>query len=178
MVPGFQSALSAQLCLHVNIMAANDYYRDSYREEQYSQSFRPPYPAANGSSSHMPTSYDHLYSSEAINPSYSADELSSPSPSLRPYHPGRQPRPHLASQYRDSIPLKDGAAIQTTTGDWQNQATQYPPSPDSQTEPHLLPRPAAKKKKGFFSGKIPWVVYTVTVVQIAVFVAEIIKNCK
>lgn len=35
-----------------------------------------------------------------------------------------------------------------------------------------------KKKKGFFAGKIPWVVYIVSLVQITVFIVEIIKNCK
>ncbi|KAH7041999.1 rhomboid family membrane protein [Macrophomina phaseolina] len=33
-----------------------------------------------------------------------------------------------------------------------------------------------KKKDGWFSGKIPWVVYTLTVVQIAVFIGEVIRN--
>lgn len=35
-----------------------------------------------------------------------------------------------------------------------------------------------KKKNGWFTGKIPWVVYTLTVFQIGVFVGEIIKNGK
>ncbi|EOD46789.1 putative rhomboid family membrane protein [Neofusicoccum parvum UCRNP2] len=35
-----------------------------------------------------------------------------------------------------------------------------------------------KKKDGWFTGKIPWVVYTLTIVQIAVFIGEIIKNGK
>lgn len=35
-----------------------------------------------------------------------------------------------------------------------------------------------KKKDGWFTGKIPWVVYTLTVVQIAVFIGEVIKNGK
>jgi len=33
-----------------------------------------------------------------------------------------------------------------------------------------------KKKKGWFSGRVTWVVYFMTAVQIAVFVAEIIRN--
>jgi membrane associated rhomboid family serine protease len=33
-----------------------------------------------------------------------------------------------------------------------------------------------KKKEGWFSGRITWVVYTLTIVQIGVFVGELIKN--
>jgi membrane associated rhomboid family serine protease len=32
------------------------------------------------------------------------------------------------------------------------------------------------KKRGFFSGKTPWVVFTLSLIQISVFIAEIIKN--
>ena len=34
------------------------------------------------------------------------------------------------------------------------------------------------RRSGFFSGKIPWVVYVLSVVQIGVFIGEIVKNCK
>jgi hypothetical protein len=30
----------------------------------------------------------------------------------------------------------------------------------------------------YFKGKIPWVVYTLSLIQISVFIAEIIKNCE
>ena len=33
-----------------------------------------------------------------------------------------------------------------------------------------------KKKKGLFSGRVTWVVYLLTLVQVAVFVGELIKN--
>ena len=52
----------------------------------------------------------------------------------------------------------------------------YPPSPEAEINSELL-KPK-RRKKGFFSGKIPWVVYATTLVQITVFIAEIIKNCK
>lgn len=31
--------------------------------------------------------------------------------------------------------------------------------------------------RGFFSGKVPWVVYTFTLIQVTVFIVEIVKNC-
>lgn len=47
-------------------------------------------------------------------------------------------------------------------------------------DPEALPRPSRKrskkKKKGRFSGRITWVVYVLTTVQIGVFVGELIKN--
>ena len=34
------------------------------------------------------------------------------------------------------------------------------------------------KRNGFFTGRIPWVVFIMTLIQIAVFIAEIVKNCE
>lgn len=34
-----------------------------------------------------------------------------------------------------------------------------------------------KGLKGFFQGKVPWVVYIFTLVQVTVFIVEIVKNC-
>ena len=33
-------------------------------------------------------------------------------------------------------------------------------------------------RRGFFTGKIPWVVYTLTLLQLTVFIVELVKNCK
>ena len=35
-----------------------------------------------------------------------------------------------------------------------------------------------KKKRGWFAKPIPYVVYTLTLIQIIVFIAEIVKNGK
>lgn len=46
-----------------------------------------------------------------------------------------------------------------------------------QIDPEGRPREKRRKKKeGWFSGRITWVVYILTAVQIGVFVGEIIKN--
>ncbi|OQU94597.1 hypothetical protein CLAIMM_00931 [Cladophialophora immunda] len=93
-----------------------------------------------------------------------------------PYDPTRQ------SVHSDSIPLKHQSRINTNQdgSDWRNQSTQYPPSPDSNS-PQLLPDSKGRRKMegsfaNFFKGKIPWVVYTLSLIQITVFVVEIIKN--
>lgn len=46
-------------------------------------------------------------------------------------------------------------------------------------DPEAFPRPTrtrSTKKKGWFSGRVTWVVYILTTVQIGVFVGELIKN--
>jgi membrane associated rhomboid family serine protease len=52
--------------------------------------------------------------------------------------------------------------------------------PRYHTDPEgMYPQPEKrrrKKKKGWFSGRVTWVVYTLTLVQIGVFVGELIKN--
>jgi len=73
--------------------------------------------------------------------------------------------------------------IQTDESEWpSSQNTTYPPSPESQgINPALLPPKRSRKKrkrKGLFSGRIPWFVYFLTLVQITVFIVEIVKNCK
>lgn len=69
--------------------------------------------------------------------------------------------------------------INTKPTDLEQQNTQYPPSPENRVEAELLPERRRRKKKkdeGWFKGKIPWVVYVVTLAQLTTFVVEIIKN--
>lgn len=86
-------------------------------------------------------------------------------------------------QYADNIPLKSAGAPTPLRTDWRDQRDQhadYPPSPESQQEAvGLVPHPTPMvKKKGWFSGKIPWVVYIVSVAQMATFLGEIVNNGK
>ena len=49
-------------------------------------------------------------------------------------------------------------------------------------DPAIIDRPAQnaarrRRKRGFFGAeKIPWVVYTLTLIQVCVFIAELVKN--
>jgi hypothetical protein len=52
--------------------------------------------------------------------------------------------------------------------------TRYNADPEGYPGPSR--KRSKKKKKGWFSGRITWVVYTLTIVQIGVFVGELIKN--
>lgn len=154
-------------------MAASNYYQDS-SSQQY-QSYRP-------SSPYQPSAYEqtqyphHAQTAPSIAPTYHTND---------PYDQRATPppmNPTPTNTYSDNIPLSTQPRIETNN--WQpTQNTAYPPSPESQ-QPHpaFLSSPTSrrkrKKKKGFFRGKVPWFVYTLTLIQTSVFIAEIIKNCK
>lgn len=106
-------------------------------------------------------------------------------PTISPYHTDDDYRfqQNPSNTYTDNIPMKDQSRINTHQSEWPAaQQTAYPPSPESQNpNPALLPPSSSKKsrrKKGILSGKVPWFVYFITLVQVTVFVAEIIKNCE
>ncbi|ERF68682.1 hypothetical protein EPUS_05743 [Endocarpon pusillum Z07020] len=77
-------------------------------------------------------------------------------------------------QYADNIPLKSPQSRPYSGDPLAGQNTQYPPSPESQRPPKSSRR--REKKQGWFSGKITWVVFAATLVQIGVFIAEIAIN--
>lgn len=158
-------------------MSANDYYHAQPANPYTRPQYLPDRPN------------QQLSAPDRYNPSYSVsslDQSSSHLPSAadsRPHHYDRNDsNPHVP--YNAPIPLKHKQSLNTSQDDWPshaNQYPQYPPSPESQIPaPSLIqPQKSSKKKKnGFFSGKIPWVVYIVSLVQITVFIVEIIKNCK
>lgn len=160
-------------------MAANDYYRQSYMaQSSQPQRPQPQYPQYDRRRSHIALAY---------NPGQKTSTFDQSDPGRSYGYNAQQPNinfyehnsPSSQSQYSDAIPLKHNSRLNTNPVDWQNQPTQYPPSPESPTQPQLLPKSNKKKKKdGWFSGKIPWVVYILSLVQITVFIVEIIKNCE
>jgi hypothetical protein len=97
--------------------------------------------------------------------------------------PANFPRPNFyesqntsAQSVPESIPPKKQKVYT------RHDQSQYPRSPDS-SNPQLLPDSKGRKKMegsfgNYFKGKIPWVVYTLSLIQVSVFIAEIIKNCE
>jgi hypothetical protein len=83
----------------------------------------------------------------------------------------------LSSQnsYSDAIPLRNQSKLGLNEEpDHVYDAPPPPPPPlGSGREPRRLPRGL-----GFFQkdGTIPFVVYTFTIIQLAVFIAELVKN--
>ena len=71
-----------------------------------------------------------------------------------------------------NIPLKANTQYGNNP-DWMRQQTQYPPSPGGLEDSRQRD---SRKKKGFFSKKIAWVTYLLTLAQIIVFIVELVKN--
>ena len=154
-------------------MASANYYNDPAENRSrpsqydYDQNY-----VSSQNTSYPPSSSANFYQSYNQSPSLYLGSNSNDG-----VYQSRQPSQlSINEHYSDTIPLKSPIHnIQTfpPTPDWRNQNSTYPPSPESQGQ-KLLPEPP--RRKGFFNGKIPWVVYTVTTIQVAVFIVEIVKN--
>ncbi|KAF3483293.1 rhomboid family membrane protein [Arthroderma uncinatum] len=89
---------------------------------------------------------------------------------------------HHNDYYSEDIPLKANAAPQSKP-DWADD-TRYSPTShhDPQTEPLNLNdpirRPSRRRRKGYFAKKIPWVTYITSLVQVVVFIIEIVRNAQ
>ena len=159
-------------------MAANDYYNSTASHHGHG------HPALDGPSPiHSPdpyTAYTPYHTQPAPSMSSSLEDSS-----YRPYADHSQPsiaspyyasggggREHEPSAYSDDIPLR-----------------QHPSKPDSDVaihdhlpdDPAIVDRPSRtvsrkRRKEGFLGRRIPWVVYTFTLIQVCVFIAELAKN--
>ena len=96
------------------------------------------------------------------------------------YGAGGGGRNNDSGHFADNIPLQPQSPVPPlgNSGFYGKQ---------SPTDDEPLPGPASRQqrsrqrgsgRKGWFRGKIPWVVYIFTTVQIAVFIAEITRNGK
>lgn len=108
-------------------------------------------------------------------------------PSYRPY--GRESQQSIQSNYQyygggrdyETNPFSDDIPLKTNT---QKSPTDLYASDQFRYEPERTNTLAAEetrsnrkpKKKGFFSGKTPWVTYLLTLIQSIVFLVELIKN--
>jgi membrane associated rhomboid family serine protease len=143
-------------------MAAQDYFNDS--SNYYSSR---PYP----SNTHTP--YSSSTMDHTFGPSHFTPTLSDP-------RQDSKPRPPRKDQYADTSmrppSMQKLDAVPSYTSNVSNTSnTAYPPSPEAQTSSQLLPK-RKKKKKGFFSGRIAWVCYITALVDVTVFIVEIIRN--
>ena len=161
-------------------MAANEYYSPAPSPgngRRYDA--RPP---------RLPLDPYATYSSHPTQPSPqpSPPQISSPyeDTRYRPYADQSQqsiPSPYYASgaggretepnPYADDIPLRQHPSK-------RNSEILHDPLPH---DPAIIDRPAQnavrRRKQGFLGGgKIPWIVYTLTLIQVSVFIAELVKN--
>src|SRR5256885_9042024 len=167
-------------------MASNNFYGNTH-SYGFNESLRPP------GSSQLPSNTSSRNDLDSISNNYSTPSpyrSLTPAPSYesidRPpyfqsqdeYSGSENGSAHTNDQYADNIPLKPSKHTPLRT-DWRAENREYPASLESQREQGVVqpPQTITTKKKGWFSGKVPWVVYVVSTVQIAVFIVEIVRNC-
>ena len=158
-------------------MAAHEYYH-------------PTVPTSNGRSHNTPYSPHDPYISYNSRPAQSlSPELISPHEdhSYRPYEHSSTSlqSPYFAStgaggKASDPNPFADDVPLRQHPSKKSSDIAMQDHLPD---DPAIIDRPPTKRKqrnrkRRFFSGKIPWVVYGLTAIQIVVFIAEVAKNGK
>lgn len=136
-------------------MAANDYY-NAPAQQSWNHGGSVP-----GSPQPYPNPYDHRHSQNT----FSSD------------HDIAAPGNFHNDHYPEEIPLKPNAAQPGPL----DADTAYPPALDPQQQrsdddPRRRHGRRRRKQRKFFSRKTPWVTYFVSLVQVAVFIAEIVKN--
>ncbi|KAH7385908.1 rhomboid family-domain-containing protein [Pyrenochaeta sp. MPI-SDFR-AT-0127] len=156
-------------------MAANDYYNTSYGQQPSRTDA--PLPAVPNHPQHpvspvsSPFNDDHTYHSSGAQGGYPDTSYSNfNSTSNLNTGQGRYDTPgHHSDPFADqnAIPLQSQPKMDN------GSPTQYNADPERFGAGVEKRR---KKKKGWFSGRVTWVVYILTTVQIGVFVGELIKN--
>ena len=162
-------------------MAANDYYRPATQTpDGRNQDITP----------HSPPDSYTLYHSRSHPAQPPSPYITSPQEdySYRPYEHsntstqspyfasgGVGGRDHEPNPFADDVPLRQHPSKQSSDIVMHNHL--------SDDDPAIIDRPPPKRerrreKRGFFSGKVPWVVYTLTSIQIIVFIVELAKSGK
>jgi hypothetical protein len=140
-------------------------------------------------------SYYNSAPSHTVNPYHddpSRQELGAVSPVTSPFdddHTHPFARQHTdtsylsARQHADSDPFDDGNAIplsgrKSATGSTQTIAPMLPPEDPFVRDIDPRKQRARERRQGWFHGQITWVVYVLTVIQLIVFIVEIVRNGK
>jgi hypothetical protein len=163
-------------------MASNNSYGNTHAYD-FNESLRPGYsqPPSNTTSRNDLNSIYSKHSTPSFTPTPSYESIDR-TPYKQPqsgYAESENGSVHTMDQYADNIPLRPSKQTPLRT-DRRAESTEYPSSTESQQDQGigLVPSPPPQTKKGWFSGKVSWVVYIITTVQIGVFLGEIVKNCR
>ncbi|WEW61230.1 rhomboid superfamily protein [Emydomyces testavorans] len=140
-------------------MAANEYYNTNLPKAQRDDE-HPSWVHGNVSSSPQPYSNPYQHSQYTLP---SDHDISSGGGK---YH---------SNEYADDIPLKPNAS-HPERSEWEDVETQYGPAQHAQpTLPRNPSTARSKRKRRSRFKRIPWVVYITSIIQVAVFIAEIVK---
>jgi hypothetical protein len=161
-------------------MAANDYYNSHpsqsqgqapyYQNNNGFQSYHshPSQTAQSPVSPFEPAFGESSYPLGGMN-SHGMDSQTTLGPDARYYGQGGS-----QTSFRDDIPLREHPAAPAKDDEPTDHVYDAPPNIMG-----VGGRPNRRSGYGFFKtplAKIPWVVYTLTLIQISVFIAEIVKN--
>jgi hypothetical protein len=180
-------------------MASHDYYNsrnygyDSHQDSPYhdvsNQRLDAPLPSLPGESNYPSNTHENYASpsvpGESNYHSNTHENYASPfntpfDDSYNSYNPSRQSLDVYPQQTRSHDPFTDNNAIPLQSQPYNKynksdkpespiaaEGQRYPPYDQSQTQDRV---------RGWFRGKIPWAVYTLSLIQIIVFIVEIAKN--
>ena len=159
-------------------MAANEYYNDPAHPANYRPDDKPTVNTHVSQDPYSPYNSHHVYQ---------PSPFASPTPDSASYHTydhgssnntpyyatggGRENEPN---PFSDDIPLRPNVSKADSGGAFQDHLPNDPTVLDAPAD-NGRPR-RARKKRGFFAKKIPWVVYFFTLVQCIVFIVELVKN--
>lgn len=160
-------------------MAANEFYRDDNSDSRArTDAPLPPLP---------PSAFDRSTEYEPSIQQHTPVTSPFDDPSYRPY--GRESQQSIQSNYQyygggrdyDPNPFSDDIPLKTNTqnspsGPYASDQFRYEPERTNTLVADETRSNRRPKKKGFFSGKTPWVTYVLTLIQSIVFLVELIKN--
>ena len=161
-------------------MATNAFY-NSTLHKRLSEAGLPPLPIPLSSySAYRPQSVSHSESPftpnfEKKGPFYRAQTQDSNDSESQLFNFGND-RSNDSGRFADNVPLKPQHEQTPSDGELSKKG-----DPDLDKS---LPIPVSQRrkrrrepeKKGFFKGRVPWVVYIFTLVQLTVFIVEMVKN--
>ena len=162
-------------------MATSDDHNSLYLGQRRAEAPLPPLPSSASSHANYQQQSFSPVSSSSDNPVYRpVGRRSDQSLGLNHeyYGSGGETPFQNPNHYSDDIPLRhyqpNGDSASSSPHDLRHDSTNVH---NVQTREHRQDR-TRRKKHGFFSKKTPWAVYFFTLLQIVVFVAELVKNGK
>lgn len=166
-------------------MASNDYYSSYTNNSQPPHRNDAPLPPAPGTHSTQSVSpitspfdgpFDSRYDYSSSSHQNSAGQPAPTGYDDTGYYGAssqRQGHERYSSTDHNGDPFRDHNAIPLQAhGKMDGSPTRYQADPEGR----MYAQGHEKKKKGWFSGRVTWVVYILTAVQIGVFVGELIKQ--
>ena len=159
-------------------MAANNDYQSSFHNQWHPEAPLPPVPSpAFDQPDQHPTILSSVSSpyGDSLNRGYGRRSDQSLGSNSAYYGVGGGGPDHEPNHYADDIPLRQHPSKGTAEPLSPDYGRYEPASINNM--PHAGHQPVqARRKKRWFGGRVPWVTYTFTIIQITVFIAALVRN--